>query len=189
MSYFIFNQSKNVDIFANTSPVKRMGVHPQVQGMAYDETKNFQPSTMTLFFTRDIQQEISDNKIPQMIFRVVVARQTPTPIYRVEIHHIVEPIVLRIADESEPEINCEPSTIGRVQLSELAHYVRSKIMQIFWRYNADLISSKGIYGHCHFNYQIAIMPELIERQIKSFNIARQRILRRENREDAIGKVA
>lgn len=189
MSYFIFNQSKNVDIFANTCLIERIGDQRRVRGTGYDETKNFQPSTMTLFFARDMQQAISDNKLPQMIFRIVVERQSPTPLYRVEIHHIAEPIVLRIAEDAEPEINCESSSIGRVQLTELAHYVRVKIMQILWTYNADLITPKGIYGHRHFNYQIVIMPELIERQIKSFNIERQRIFKKESEESEIGKAA
>ena len=180
MSYFIFDQSKDVDVFASTRFIERLGDLRRVCGTAYQETKDLHPSTMALIFERDIQQAISSNALPEMLFKVTVTRQSPRPIYRVEIHHLAEPVVLRMAEAAEPEINCEPSSIGRVQLTELAHYVRAKIMQLLWNYNADLISTQGIYGHQHFNYQIAISPYLIERQIRSFDIGRQRISKKEN---------
>lgn len=175
MSYFIFDHSKNVNVFANTSVIERIGTQIRCLGFAYHDTKDLLPSTMMLIFERDIQQAISDNLLPQMIFKIAVTRQSPTPIYRIEIHHLAEPIVLGLAEDDEPEINCEPSSIGRVQLSDMAHYIRAKIMQILWKYNADLITFQGIYGHVHFNYQIVLSPDLIERQIRSFDIARQRL--------------
>jgi hypothetical protein len=189
MSYFIFDQSKNVDVFANTRLIERIGEQRRVCGVSYQETKNLHPSTMALIFQCDIQRAISEDKLPQMLFKVTATRQSPTPIYRVEIQHLAEPIVLRTAEDAEPEINCEPSSIGRIQLSDLAHYVRRKVMQILWKYNADLITTKGIYGHQHFNYQIALSSDLIERQIKSFDIERQRILNKESEESVVGKAA
>lgn len=189
MSYFIFDQSKNVDIFANTRLIERIGDQRRVRGTAFHDTKNLLPSTMAMIFDCDIQQAISDNKLPQMLFKITVERQSPTPIYRIVIHHIAEPIALRVADDAEPEINCESSSIGRIQLTELAHYVRVKIMQILWKYNADLITTKGIYGHSHFNYQIVLSPDLIERQIRSFDIERQRILKKESEESSVRKAA
>ena len=189
MSYFIFDQSKKVDVFASTRLIERLGDQRRVSGAAYHETKALHPSTMSLIFERDIQQAIGGNALPQMLFNVTVTRQSPRPIYRVEIHHLSEPIVLRVADEAEPEINCEPSSIGRVQLAELAHYVRVKIMQILWKYNADLITTQGIYGHQHFNYQIVFSPDLIERQIRSFDIERQRVAKKENGEIAVSNAA
>lgn len=177
MSYFIFNQAKNVDIFAHTRLIEKIGDIRRIAGLSYLETKDFLPATMKLLFERDIQRAISDNKLPKMMFTIATDTGTPVTLYSIIIHHIAEPIVFRPAAASEPDIYCEESNQGRIELTELAHYVRAKIMQILWCYNADLITPRSIYGQTRFIYQIALSPLLIERQIRSFDI-KQRSLER-----------
>ena len=58
MSYFIFNQSKNVDIFANTCLIERIGDQRRVRGTGYDETKNFQPVNITFGLLEPLPVEL-----------------------------------------------------------------------------------------------------------------------------------
>lgn len=184
MSYFIFDQEEHVDVFKYTRFIERIGRLRRVAGWSFPKTRDLGPAAMKLLFERDIRQAVNDKKLPEMIFTIIVDTQTPVPLYRIIIHHVAAPLVLRPADLSEEEINCEDSSIGRVQLTDLAHYVRDKIMQILWRYNADVITVGAIYGRTHFTYQVAFSPLLIERQVRSFDIARQRIVARHEQESA-----
>jgi hypothetical protein len=163
-------QSNSIDVFKHTRLVERVGDECRVYGDAYQDTKTRRPSDLILFFKRDIRRAINDGELPEMIFDVTLVRQLPIPCYQIEIQYVDKPVLLKIAEEDEQDINCEYASIGRVQLTALAHYCRNKIMQILWRYNADLISNDGMYGHFRFNYQIVVSPDLIEHQIKMLNL-------------------
>ena len=155
-----------VDVFEKTSFVERLGDLDRVRGEYYDDTKTLSPEAMCFVFKRDIEQTIRDRELPAIRCGIQVGTDRPIPIYTVTIHDIAAPLLQGFDDQALTDWTHVESSRGQLKLSDPACYVFEKIMQIFWRYNADRISLRGIYGHTHFSYQIRFADSLIEERLK-----------------------